>query len=523
MKTEISKHLYLYLFMVIFGISMSSCKKDHSNKPEPPATPTALSDADSLKYLMYQIMQVSFVDGGRDTTYDLPTYYWYKEIPKLDPLSKNYDSADVLLASMKTYAINPSNEKAYDKYSFLDHGEVQGEIQQGVSSGDLGIQVSYAGDGTPSNTTLYVLFSDKNSPAGQAGVTRGWQITGIDGNSVEYDGRNGANVNNVINKVYNDPNPVSFTFKKPDGTTQTIKLSKAVYNINPVLFDTIYSVNAKKVGYFVFNSFAAVENSSGPTLTKQELARVFNKFQSAGISSLIVDLRYNGGGSVGTAEYLDNMIAPASVQGKEMYHYLYNDKLTAQVAQQPDFLSQKVLFNGGSGNLNLDQVFFIGSSHTASASELTINNLKPYMSVKLVGQTTYGKPVGFFTFHISDFPNGGAEKDLADLYAINFETRNSINEGGYFNGMVPNSLARDFVDVPWGDNTNDENLSQIFHYISTGSYARLAIAERIDSKQSLKSSIPATIRPLRFNGMVDYRISNEIKHVVNKNLRKLNK
>ena len=516
MKTIFTKHLFLYLFILVCVGAISSCKKDHSG-PDTPA-PTTASDADSLKYLMYNIMQVSFVDGGRDTTYDLPTYYWYKQIPKLDPFSSNYDSADVLLEKMKTYAINPTTNRPYDKYSFLDHGEVEAEIQQGVASGDLGMQVTYAGDGTAANTSLYVLFTDKNSPAGKAGVTRGWQVTSINGSSVSYDGSNGPNVNNVINEVYNDPAAVSFAFKKPDGTAETISLSKAVYDINPVLFDTVYSVGADKVGYFVFNAFSAVDNDNGPTLTKKELNRVFGKFESAGISSLIVDLRYNGGGSVGTTEYLDSLIAPASVAGKEMYHYLYNDKLTAH--EDEIGLDNKVLFKGG-GSLNLKHVFFIGSSHTASASELTINNLKPYMDVKLVGDTTYGKPVGFFTFHISDFPNGGAEKDLADLYAINFETRNAAGDGGYFNGMIPNSIASDYVDVPWGDKTNDQNLAEIFSFIATGSYNRVGIHERLSANKSLSPSIPSTIYPLRFNGMVDYKISNVIKSNINKSLRRI--
>jgi hypothetical protein len=212
---------------------------------------------------------------------------------------------------------------------------------------------------------------------------------------------------------------------------------------------------------------------------------------------------------------MDSLIAPASVAGKEMYHYLYNDKLTGMESQIG--LEDKVMFTGG-GSLNLDHVFFIGSGNTASASELTINNLKPYMDVKLVGDTTYGKPVGFFTFHITDFPNGGAEKDLADLYAINFETRNANNQGRYFTGLIPDAPAVDFVDVPWG-NPQDQNLSKIFSYISTGTYGRLS-AERIAAEKNLHFSIPSTIHPLRFNGMVDYRISNQIKGTINKSLRR---
>ena len=118
---------------------------------------------------------------------------------------------------------------------------------------------------------------------------------------------------------------------------------------------------------------------------------------------MIVDLRYNGGGSVNTAEYLDGVMAPANVAGKLMYKYIYNDKLTASASQVG--LQENVLFKSG-GNLNLSNVFFIGGRNTASASELTLNNLKPYMNVKLVGQKTYGKPVGFFSFSISIFKPG---------------------------------------------------------------------------------------------------------------------
>lgn len=517
MKKIIANYFYLSLFIIVLGSMVSSCKKDKGGDDTGGGgtnTPKQLSDADSLKYLMYHIMQVSFVDGGRDSTYDLPTYYWYSNVPKLDPLSSNYDSADVLLNNMKTYAINQANGKPYDKYSFLDKtGAVAGEIQQGVA-GDLGMEVRYAGDGTPANTSLYVIYADKNSPAGKAGVLRGWQITAVNGNPVTYDGSNGPNVNAVFNAVYYDAS-ASFTFKSLSGSSQTSTLAKAVYDINPILFDSVYTVGAKKVGYFVFNTFSNVQNSNGPTLTKSELDRVFSKFASAGINSLIVDLRYNGGGSVATTEYIDNMIAPASAQGKEMYHYLYNDKLTAN--KDAVGLDDKVNFTGG-GSLNLDHVFFIGTSSTASASELTINNLKPYMDVKLVGKTTYGKPVGFFTFTISDFHNG-QEKDLADLYAINFETRNANNQGGYFTGLVPDATAVDYVDVPWGDPT-DDNLGQIFNYISNGTFGRTGVQQRMLKDKSLQVSIPSTIHPLRFNGMVSERVSKQMKTIINKSLRR---
>ena len=514
MKKITLKNLGIFLAFAIMT-SMISCKKDHSNpNPTPPGdstlAPLTSNDADSLKYLMYNTMQVSYLDGGRDTSFYIPTYYWYTRVPKLNPFSSMYDSAEVLLNKMKTYAINPTTGKPYDKYSFLDQGAVNGEIQQGVA-GDIGMQVAYAGDGTPQNTALFVLFTDKNSPAGKAGVARGMRITAVNGNTNVFTNGTTSNVVNVSNAVYNDPS-ASFTFKRVDGTSFTATLAKTVYNINPVLFDTVYSIGSKNVGYFVFNSFAAVENQKGATLTRQELSRVFNKFQSAGITDLIVDLRYNGGGSVGTAEFLDSLIAPASVKGKEMYHYIYNDKLSQLVGRG---LDNQVLFGGG-GNLNLNHVFFVGSSHTASASELTINNLKPYMNVKLVGDTTFGKPVGFLSFHLTDFPNGGTqEKFLADLYAINFETRNANNQGGYFDGLIPDQQAYDYVDLPWGD-PKDDNLAKIFNYVSTGNFGRTSAAERMAQSKSLRLDIPSSLHSIRFNGMVDYNLPNRLDAAIKK-------
>ncbi len=306
MKKNLASRLLLFVCFTMLTVFFLSCKKDGSNG----SNNKKLSDADSLKYLMYNIMQASFVEGGRDVSYNLPTYYWYSKVPKLNPLSSAYDSAEVLLNKMKGYAINPATSKPFDKYSFLDRGTVAQEIQQGVS-GDLGMQVTFASDASK-QTFLYVLYADKNSPAGLAGVTRGCQITAINGDpNLSYDGANGANVNKVVNAVYYAPQ-AAFTFKKPDGTSMTVTLSRTNYQLNPILFDSVYQVGSKKVGYFVFNTFSSVFNNSGPTFTKQELDRVFNKFEAQNISSLIVDLRYNGGGSVQTAEYLDSLIAPSS-------------------------------------------------------------------------------------------------------------------------------------------------------------------------------------------------------------------
>jgi carboxyl-terminal processing protease len=523
MKRSFTSVAFRVLLISAFGSSMFvACRKDsktgQDNGSGTVTNTTAVTDEDSLKYLMYHTMQVSYVDGGRSTNTSLPTYYWYSQVPAMDPVSSQYATADALLEVMKSYSTG-TGATALDRYSFLDRtGSLSSALQDGVSevnkkisaTGSLGMEVSYASDGT--KTYLYILYADKNSPAGLLGLTRGDEITAINGDTaLSYDGSTGPHVTKVINAIYNS---ASVTLKVTKGRTkvaETYTLTAGSYNINPVLFDTTYTINGQKVGYFVFYTFTSTINTKGAyTNTKTILDNVFASFKAAGVTNLIVDLRYNGGGSVTTAEYLDSAIAPASASGKPMYYYLYNDKLTANVNDAG--LETSVNFPANTGGLALSNVFFITSKNTASASELTLNNLKPYMNVKLVGDSTYGKPVGFITFTISKYDSTHTEKYLADLYAINFATQNANHVGGYYSGIAPDQSAYDYINVPWG-NSNDNNLEYIFNYITTGGTFRSSSARTaVSGSANLRASIPASIASPRFNGMVDYRLGKRLKN-----------
>lgn len=501
---------------------LMSCHKDNPAAPSGPSTTDSvpsISDAvkeDSLKYLMYQIMQVTYGDGGRTAAKGLPTYYWYAQVPKLNPLDSKYAKADALLEEMRGYAINSATKEPYDHYSFLDRdGTLTNKLMNGVSSqnfaatnGDLGLEYAPAAVPNSNNVRLFVLYADKNSPAGKTGATRGWEITSVNGTTSFTNTEASLDfVNNAITKS----SSVTLGFKKPDGSTVTSTISTNSYELNPVLFDTVYTVkngngDDVKVGYFGMYTFASIINEKGqPTFTKTVLDQTLGKFASQGIKNLIVDLRYNGGGATSTAEYLDSAIAPAAAAGKVMYTYKYNDKLTQNLTSTG--LASQVYFPSRTGGLALDNVFFIVTRNTASASELTLNNLKPYMNVRLIGDSTYGKPVGFIDFNISMYDNAHQPLYLADLYAINFETMNANGAGGYFTGIKADAFAHDYVNVGWGDTKNDENLKQALNFITNGSY--LNINARISAAAAttnLRTAIP-NARPLsNFNGMVDFRM-----------------
>jgi len=111
------------------------------------------------------------------------------------------------------------------------------------------------------------------------------------------------------------------------------------------------------------------------------------------------------------------------------------------------------------GSLNLNRIYFIVSKSTASASELLINNLRPYMNVEIVGNTTYGKPVGFFPIAVDEWY----------IFPVSFKTTNSNGEGNYFNGLTVNNRIADGLDKDWGDVT-ESCLASVIKKISSGSY-----------------------------------------------------
>ena len=236
---------------------------------------------------------------------------------------------------------------------------------------------------------------------------------------------------------------------------------------------------------------------------------MLEKFQSAGVKDVIVDLRYNGGGAVVSAEYLDNWFAPLSANQKPMYTYIFNDQLENYYQINNYNLTTNFDKTQAAGSLTLDHIFFLVGRSTVSASELTMNNLKPYMDVKLIGDTTYGKPVGFIPVPIYDHDSTGTLQHLADLYAITFQTKNANNSGDYFQGIAPDKEEYDYVDLNWGD-TADPRLQDAFKYIENGSFARMAGYSLPVSSYSGPRALPRLNGKLEqrgFNGMVENRLN----------------
>lgn len=441
-------------FLLASLVSLSlfqACKKNDVSNNSSPSTGGNTPSANAIK----------------DTAvmYAKDIYLWYSQIPATFN-GQTYADPNAIMEAIRQYSNEPGFSAPVDKWSFAMKQSEWNNLSNGVSA-DFGMNVFFFKEGD-----LRVKSVERTSPAGIAGIRRGWKITKINGSA----NITTANADFISNAVWNSANG-NFTFQKPDGSTSDISLTAATYQEHPVYLDTVYTISSKKIGYLSFNSFLGDTNQ-----VYSEFSRVFNKFTNAGISDLVVDLRYNGGGYVSVQQKLADWLAPSSANGQLMMKEQFNDKYT-QYNSVDNF---KKL-----GSLNLSKIYFIVSHNTASASELLINNLKPFVNVQLVGPSkTYGKPVGFFPIEDGDWY----------IFPVSFRSTNNQGQGNYFNGMDLNSQVADGLDKDWGDVT-ETCLQSAISNITTGAYRLASTSGEAVRMQSVNDVLSAP----EFKGAVETR------------------
>jgi carboxyl-terminal processing protease len=501
MNTIFTKQHFSICSFFILGIAgLTACKKNKSDDVSTstvsitgaPATGTRKElTLDSLYLYAKQIY--FWNDAIPDYSTFNPRQYSSKSA-NLD----NYDDELYVISQLKT---NPATGKPYEyygdgfpKYSYIqDNTTTNPDVSSSVNSKasvdtegngyDIGIRPVFYLTGT-STTGGYLLFVTAvypGSPAATAGVQRGWVINKVNGSTV---GTSYSSEHVTVSAALAASSVKIEGYNYADKVPFSLTLNQASYKSSPVYTSKVITRSGKKIGYLAFARFSALTNQDAPSDTN--LDPVFSNFSTQGITDLVVDLRYNGGGYIQTAEYLADLIAPSSTSGKKMYTEIYNT--TMQTGKASILANQPLLTSAGKvqyqnnklvtyadldysttatsnnatfskkGTLNtVSNVVFIVSGNTASASELLINSLKPYVTVKLVGDTTYGKPVGFFPITL---------ENRYDVYMSLFETRNANNEGGYYTGMVPTTLNLfDDPRYPFG-NESEGYLADALNLIS---------------------------------------------------------
>jgi len=393
-------------------------------------------------------------------------YFWNKELPAV-PNAATFDSNEAFLDAIIF--------KPLDRFSYLTTQENFNNAFVGKNAGH-GFGFAFTAD-----ERMFLSFVFSEAPAGKDGWQRGWEIIGINGKPITdyktatgYDFKLGGPDPGISN---------SFTFKLPDGSTTTRTNIKAEYQSNSVLHREIRDLGSKKVGYWVYQSFKATAGLS-PT-SSNEVKNSMEFFEAGGINELIIDLRYNGGGSVAVAEQIMNYLIQASNSNKLMYTNKLN---SLKASLQSSSIFKKL------GGINLSRIVFITSRGSASASELVINSLDPYMDLVLIGDNTFGKPVG--SFPLSRYNRTLVDSNV-ELVPITFATANSQGKAEYFDGFPADFSVGDSPQFNWGD-SRDLRFAAAIQYIESGTVSGRMVNtyfkpkwEMIDAFKGLQQEFPA--------------------------------
>lgn len=394
-------------------------------------------------------------------------YYWTDRIPT----SPNKEQKPDLF-------FNSLLAKPDDRFSWIqeNYQDLLNSLQ-GVSK-EAGYEFAlYRESSNNNNVIALVLYIKKGSPAEAAGLLRGDIINQINGQQMTVDNYStllqGISQNHTISY-----RPYSF-LTNTYGNSKNLSLTVVEYAENPNYLDKVIIQNNRKIGYFVYNLF-----STGPTSESnqynEEMDAVFARFQAAGITDLVLDLRFNSGGAETATINLASLIGKNIDATKVFAKRQYNKTLTSQILNDPaygaDFLVSR--FKNKSQNvgslLKNNRVYILTSARSASASELLINGLRPYMDVFLIGAKTYGKNVGSISIYDTKDP-----KNTWGMQPIVVKSFNSLDESNYSNGFTPNIEDADSgSQLPLGD-VNERLLSLALQHIQ-GSGGRTSKTENLN-------------------------------------------
>lgn len=359
-------------------------------------------------------------------------YYWYQNLPAADPAA--YSNPESYVEALRYQPL--------DRFSYVTS---QVANQEFYGAGEyVGIGISQQ---LTASNTLQVSDVYPSSPAATAGMVRGDTILTINGVAVATLIAQGK-----LADAYGAATvgvQVTLEFQHAAGDTHTVTLTKAVVTQPNVKLVQVYTAGAHKVGYFFFQNFIQPSDA--------ELDSAFAQLKSDGVDELVIDDRYNGGGLLSVAQHLGSLIAGSSEIGQTFATLNYNDRHT-------DY-NYTFKFDTENNALGLNRIVFITTGATASAAELIINALKPYMDVVTVGSTTFGKPVGENGFDVC--------KDV--LYPMTFKMTNAAGYGDYFDGFAPTCPAVDDLSHPLGD-SSESSLATALYYIANGSCGALSFA-----------------------------------------------
>ena len=251
---------------------------------------------------------------------------------------------------------------------------------------------------------------------------------------------------NYADLLYGSTTAFTFGLASVSGTTlvdtdKTISVTATTFQENPVYMDSVYTIGSKKIGYLVYNQFVPGANGSTANEYDAQVDAVFARFKAQGVNELVLDLRYNPGGYTSSSANLASLIGKGVNSSKLYFREEWNASITPYLQKEygSSFFTTNFLDKPQNIGNNLSRVFVLTTDQTASASELIINGLRPYMTVTTIGTTTYGKNVGSIT--ITD----DTGKIKWGMQPIVFKSYNTLGQSDYATGFTPNTTVEESI------------------------------------------------------------------------------
>ena len=386
--------------LLIILIVAAACSKE-SYEPNPtPGDGNGSGGGTETPAISAEIQKASeFAQGA------LGIYYLWKDeiasaiVSQLDPETCTDPVATVKAIRYKQGG-GYNSKQDEDRWSqlFDDITPFQESVDGISTTHGMNLSVGSFNDTNPQSYFFVVNFTYEDSPAAKAGVKRGDIIISYNGSDITD-----KNLDDAYYGV--GTGEYGLGSWEPDGIHdkgKSVSMTAVKMYLNPIVCHKTFDVNGKKVGYLMYDSFDL--DSAG------KLIDICKQFKSEGVTELIIDLRYNGGGYVFTEELLASTFAPASnVKAGDLYmQEIYNDVLTEAFSKQDGknfnktYLSfdhemgeesskDYLKYNTEDANIGLNRIYAIVSSNTASASESLLVGLSPFVDIVTIGQQSHGK------------------------------------------------------------------------------------------------------------------------------------
>ena len=380
-----------------------------------------------------------------------PYYFWYDDMEK-KVKSLSYTS----FATIQEYF--RANLFKEDRWSWMMTAKEFLESESGEQTGTYGVSLGQAIE-YYNDYNIRVRYIWPGSPFEEHGVKRGWALTHMDSIPVMNFVREGT-----FEYEFSKANQ-RFTFKDLEGNSHTFVSSpaKTLSTRSSLKCEVIqpgdYPGLTEPVGYFLYMSFKAGFLA--------DIDSAFAMFKDAGVKKVILDLRYNGGGDGRASDLLVSYLAPDSADRKVYKRTIHNRLLS--MYNSADTIHRKP------NSLNLDDLYVICGEGSASASEVTINGLRPYLNVHLVGDTTYGKPNGMYVLMYPGEDEDYARYDAGDysklklvFLPIAFFSKNSEYESIPYNGFIPDNYRPDDLRHDFG--VEEDNIKACLEKIVNGDH-----------------------------------------------------